>query len=85
MVMPAHVSCWFWACRKERGLQALLPLPSRDGRTTHPHQNGHPRPTPPQDPADKSFILADDALKALTGEERFKGFGWSKLIKQHFL
>ncbi|PRW60595.1 Upstream activation factor subunit spp27 [Chlorella sorokiniana] len=36
-----------------------------------------------QDPSDKSFILADDTLKALTGEERFKGFGFAKLIKQH--
>ena len=38
---------------------------------------------PMQDPSDKSFILADDTLKALTGEERFKGFGFAKLIKQH--
>jgi chromatin remodeling complex protein RSC6 len=37
-----------------------------------------------QDPSDKSFILADDTLKKLTGEERFKGFGFSKLIKEHF-
>lgn len=38
-----------------------------------------------QDPSDKSFILADDTLKALTGEERFKGFSFSKHIKDHFL
>lgn len=37
----------------------------------------------PQDPADKSFIVADGALKGLTGEARFKGFGFSKLIKEH--
>ncbi|EFN60104.1 hypothetical protein CHLNCDRAFT_49597 [Chlorella variabilis] len=36
-----------------------------------------------QDPADKSFIVADGALKGLTGEARFKGFGFSKLIKEH--
>lgn len=46
-----------------------------------------PRPaTPPeQDPADKSFILADAALQALTGEARFKGFSFSKYIKPHVL
>lgn len=38
-----------------------------------------------QDPSDKSFILADDALKGLTGEARFKGFGFAKLIKQHLV
>jgi chromatin remodeling complex protein RSC6 len=40
-------------------------------------------PTPLQDPSDKSFILADDTLKALAGEERFKGFSFSKYIKDH--
>lgn len=37
----------------------------------------------PQDPSDKSFILADDTLRALTGESRFKGFSFAKFIKAH--
>lgn len=36
-----------------------------------------------QDPANKQFVLADETLKKLTGEERFQAFGFSKLIKQH--
>ena len=45
----------------------------------------HSPSAPPclQDPSDKSYILADAALKGLTGEARFKGFGLSKLIKDH--
>ena len=38
-----------------------------------------------QDPANKQFVLADETLKALTGEERFKAFTFSKLIKDHVL
>lgn len=38
-----------------------------------------------QDPANKQFILADETLKALTGEERFKAFSFGKLIKDKVL
>lgn len=44
-----------------------------------------PTVTRPQDPSNRSFILADDALKGLTGEARFKAFGFSKFIKQHII
>ncbi len=27
--------------------------------------------------------MADDTLRALTGEERFKGFSFAKLVKEH--
>ncbi|KAI3429664.1 hypothetical protein D9Q98_005749 [Chlorella vulgaris] len=38
-----------------------------------------------QDPTDRSYILADETLQALTGgEKRFKGFSFSKFTKQHF-
>ena len=56
---------------QKRGPSSLCPPGARTRHT-------------PQDPDDKSFILADEALQALTGESRFKGFGFSKLIKQHF-
>ena len=38
-----------------------------------------------QDPSNKQFVLADPTLEALTGEKRFKAFGFGKLIKDHFL
>ena len=37
-----------------------------------------------QDPADKRYILADDTLKALFGEDRFLGFHFTKFIQPHF-
>lgn len=36
-----------------------------------------------QDPSNRQFVLADETLRKLTGEERFQAFGFSKLIKQH--
>jgi len=38
-----------------------------------------------QDPSNKQFVLADETLRKLTGEERFKAFSFSKLIKDHVL
>lgn len=38
-----------------------------------------------QDPENKQFIIADEALLALTGEKRFQGFSFSKLIKDKIL
>jgi upstream activation factor subunit UAF30 len=38
-----------------------------------------------QDPANKQFVLADDTLRALTGEAKFKAFSFGKLAKKHFL
>lgn len=38
-----------------------------------------------QDPSNKQFVLADEQLKGLTGEERFQAFGFAKLVKQHIL
>ena len=38
-----------------------------------------------QNPANKAEIVADDALAALTGEHRFKGFGHMKLFSRHIL
>jgi upstream activation factor subunit UAF30 len=38
-----------------------------------------------QDPENKSFVLADAPLRALTGEARFKAFGFASLIKEHIL
>ena len=38
-----------------------------------------------QDPDNKQYVLSDGALKALTGESRFRAFGFQSLIKQHFL
>lgn len=37
-----------------------------------------------QDPADKRYVLSDEALKSLTGESRFKAFGSNKLFSKHF-
>lgn len=37
------------------------------------------------DPNDRRFILADETLKSLTGQSRFKAFGFQKLIKKHFI
>jgi upstream activation factor subunit UAF30 len=36
-----------------------------------------------QDPADLRYILSDDALENLTGEARFQGFSFMKLVKDH--
>ena len=38
-----------------------------------------------QDPADKRNIIADAKLKELTGEERFSGFGFMKLMSHHLI
>jgi upstream activation factor subunit UAF30 len=38
-----------------------------------------------QDPSNKQFILADETLRELTGENRFQAFSFSKLIKEHIL
>jgi upstream activation factor subunit UAF30 len=38
-----------------------------------------------QDPENRSFVLADAPLRALTGEARFKAFGFASLIKGHIL
>ena len=38
-----------------------------------------------QNPANKQEVLADDALAALTGERRFKAFGFMKLFSKHIL
>lgn len=49
----------------------------------------HPGPAcltaPLQDPSNKQYVLADDNLKALTGESRIRAFGIQSLIKHHFL
>lgn len=36
-----------------------------------------------QDPADRKYILADEALMQLTGERRFSGFSFSRLMQPH--
>lgn len=69
--LPAATRGWSRAASAPSAHPPLSPLP--------------PRPAPAQDPADRSVIVADDALRGLTGEERFKGFGFSKLVKQHLL
>ncbi len=38
-----------------------------------------------QDPNDKRTILADDAMRDLTGEDSFKGFGFMKHFNKHLL
>ena len=38
-----------------------------------------------QDPEDRRYILSDDALEHLTGESRFEGFSFMKLVKDHIL
>ncbi|KAL6783661.1 Upstream activation factor subunit spp27 [Auxenochlorella protothecoides] len=38
-----------------------------------------------QDPANKQFVVSDATLRALTGQDRFKAFGFSALVKQHIL
>ena len=38
-----------------------------------------------QNPANKQEVFADDALVALTGERRFKAFGFMKLFSKHIL
>lgn len=38
-----------------------------------------------QNPANKQEVFADDALAALTGERRFKAFGFMKLFSKHIL
>lgn len=38
-----------------------------------------------QDPSNKQFVLSDDTLKKLTGEDKFQAFGFAKLVKQHIL
>lgn len=38
-----------------------------------------------QDPKNKQYILADDTLRALTGQTRFTGFGFAKLVKDKIL
>lgn len=38
-----------------------------------------------QDPSDKRYILADEALKSITGEERFLAFGCQKLLAKHII
>lgn len=61
-------------------LSSLLSLPTH--QLSSLHNPPHPPPTT-QDPADKSYVLSDDALKGLTGETRFKAFGFSKFMSQH--
>ena len=36
-------------------------------------------------PSNKSEVICDAALKELTGEDRFKCFGFAKYIKDHLL
>ena len=38
-----------------------------------------------QDPSNRQYILSDDVLLKLTGEKRFQGFSFGKLIKDHIL
>ncbi|GFR46711.1 hypothetical protein Agub_g8332 [Astrephomene gubernaculifera] len=38
-----------------------------------------------QDPKDKRFVLSDAQLKKLTGEDRFNGFSFAKLMASHIL
>ncbi|PNW87331.1 hypothetical protein CHLRE_02g118250v5 [Chlamydomonas reinhardtii] len=38
-----------------------------------------------KDPANGQFIICDAALKKITGEERFKGFGFMKYFAPHML
>lgn len=38
-----------------------------------------------QDPAAKQYVVCDDTLKALTGEDRFRAFGFAALVKDHLL
>lgn len=38
-----------------------------------------------QDPSNKQTIIADDMLRRLTGEDKFKGFGFMKLLNKHLL
>ncbi|KXZ54052.1 hypothetical protein GPECTOR_5g160 [Gonium pectorale] len=38
-----------------------------------------------QDPSNKQFILCDESLKKLTGEDRISGFGHIKHLAKHFL
>lgn len=38
-----------------------------------------------QDPENKQFVLADEPLRALTGQARFKAFSFASLIKEHIL
>jgi chromatin remodeling complex protein RSC6 len=38
-----------------------------------------------QDPANKQFIISDNMLHSLTGQERFQAFSFSKFTKQHML
>ena len=38
-----------------------------------------------QDPTNKQFVLSDEPLRALTGQERFKAFGFASLVKEHIL
>jgi hypothetical protein len=38
-----------------------------------------------QDPSNKQFVIADETLKQLTGEKRFRLFGAQKLFGKHFL
>lgn len=38
-----------------------------------------------QDPTDKRYVNADDALFHLTGESRFQAFSFLKLVKDHIL
>lgn len=38
-----------------------------------------------QDPENKQFILSDEKLLKLTGEKRFQGFSFLKLIKDQIL
>lgn len=37
-----------------------------------------------QDPADKRVIIADAKLARLMGQERFNGFGMTKVLQPHF-
>lgn len=38
-----------------------------------------------QDPADKRYVVSDQVLKSLTGEDRFQAFGVQKHLKHHFI
>lgn len=83
-------------CRLLRGMLGVRPAGSRTPHAAaccrchwraraHTHTRYAHTAPPSQDPADRSWILADEALQGLTGEQRFKGFGFSKLVKQHLL
>lgn len=37
-----------------------------------------------QDPSNKQYILCDEKLRQLTGEDRFKAFGFAKYFKKYF-